>query len=119
VFAGSVVLTGCDSDPVPVGITEHPSNKAKGQLSGSVHYRGETRYINGELNYGIATKVTVLNVGQTGFIKVTVYLKSSEGEWSHSEEMPLCAGEFRTLTHFFPGPTHNATNIQCRASVLP
>jgi conflict system STAND superfamily ATPase len=101
------------------GISEHPSNKAKGKLYDKVRYQGETRFIGGELNYGIKTSVTVLNVGQTGFVKVTVYLQSSEGEWSYSEEMPIVAGESVTVTHFFPEPTHNSINIQCRTAVSP
>jgi hypothetical protein len=114
-FAGPVVLFGCN----PLDISEHPSNKAKGQLYGRVHCMGETRFINGELNYGISATVTVLNIGQTGFIKVIVYLKTSEGEWVRCEEIPFSAGEYKTLTYFFPEPTYNTTNIECRATLSP
>jgi hypothetical protein len=115
--ASSLLLIGCEREQI--SITEHPSNRAKGALYGNVRYRSETRFINGEMNYGFATTVTVLNIGRTGFIRVTVYLNSSEGEWSRSEEMPLCAGEYRTLTYFFHEPTHNAVNVQSRAVVSP
>jgi hypothetical protein len=114
-FFGPIVLLGCN----PIGISEHPSNKAKGRVFGSVRFMGETRLINGELNYGITTAVTVENIGQTGFIKVIVYLKSSEGEWIRCEEIPFTAGEYKTLTYFFPEPTLNTTNIECRANVSP
>jgi hypothetical protein len=119
VVAGSIALIGCDSNRGPVAITEHPSNKAKGALYGDVRHSSETRFINGEMNHGFTTTVTVRNVGQTGFIRVTVYLKCSEGEWSRSEEIPLCAGEYRTLTYFFHEPTHHGANVQCRAIVSP
>jgi hypothetical protein len=115
ILIGPFALCGC----YPIGISEHPSNKAKGRLFGSVYCWGETRFINGELNYGITATVTVMNTGQTGFIKVIVYLKSSEGEWVKCDEIPFTAGEYRTLTYFFPEPTHNATNIECRANVTP
>jgi hypothetical protein len=114
-FVGPILLLGCN----PIGISEHPSNKAKGRLFGSVYCMGETRFINGELNYGITATVTVLNTGETGFIKVIVYLKSSEGEWIRCEELPFIAGEYKTLTYFFPEPTHNTTNIECRATLSP
>jgi hypothetical protein len=119
VVASLVVLIGCDQGRTPAAISEHPSNKAKGGLYGDVRYSSETRFINGEMNHGFTTTVTVRNVGQTGFIKVTVYLKCSEGEWSRSEEIALCAGEYRTLTYFFHEPTHHGANIQCRATVSP
>jgi hypothetical protein len=80
---------------------------------------GETRYINGEMNYGITATVTVLNTGHTGFIKVIVYLKSSEGEWVRCEELPFSAGEYKILPYFFPEPTYNTTDVQCRATVSP
>lgn len=115
----SVVLSGCDPNRGRIGITEHPSNRAKGQLYGNVLYNRETRYINGELNYGITTKVTVRNIGETGFLKVIVNLRCSEGEWNHVEEVSLCAGKYRTLTHFFPEPTYNAINVQLRGIVSP
>ncbi len=115
----SVVLTGCELERRAIGITEHPSNRAKGQLYGNVLYNRETRYLNGELNYGITTNVTVRNIGETGFIKVIVNLRCSEGEWNHIEEISLCAGKYRTLTHFFPEPTYNAINVQVRAIVSP
>jgi hypothetical protein len=115
----SVVLSGCDPNRGRIGITEHPSNRAKGQLYGNVLYNRETRYINGEMNYGITAKVTVRNIGETGFLKVIVNLRCSEGEWNHVEEISLCAGKYRTLTHFFPEPTHNAINVQLRGIVSP
>jgi hypothetical protein len=114
-FVGPLVLFGCN----PIDISEHPSNKAKGQLYGSVRCMGETRFINGELNYGISATVTVMNTGQTGFIKVIVYLKTSEGEWVRCEELPFSAGEYKTLTYFFPEPTHNTSDIHCRVAVFP
>jgi hypothetical protein len=114
-FACPIMLVGCDS----ISISEHPSNKAKGQLFGSIRLIGETRFINGEWNYGIATAVPVLNTGQTGFIKVVVYLKTSEGEWVRCQEMPFYAGEYKILPYFFHEPTHNTTKIECRATVLP
>jgi hypothetical protein len=114
-FVGPIMLLGCN----PTGISEHPNNKAKGQLFGDVWYIGETRYIHGELNYGIATTVNVLNTGQTGFIKVIIYLKTSEGEWVRCEEIPFSAGEYKTLTYFFHEPTYNTTKIECRATVSP
>jgi len=120
VVASSVVLTGCEPKaPTIISISDHPSNKAKGMLYGNVNFRSETRYINGEMNYGIATNVTVRNIGQTGFIKVTIFLKCTEGEWSRSEELALCAGEYRTLDYFFQEPTHYAENVECRAIVSP
>ncbi|MBO0719524.1 MAG: hypothetical protein J2P41_01800 [Blastocatellia bacterium] len=88
-------------------------------LYGEVGFRSESRYINGEMNYGFATNVTVRNIGETGFIRVTVFLKCSEGEWIRSEEIALCAGEYRTLDFFFHEPTHNAVDVQCRATVFP
>jgi hypothetical protein len=113
------VMTGCEGSAPLIGISEHPSNKAKGLLYDSVKFRSESRYIGGELNYGVATNVTIRNIGQTGFIRVTVYLKCSEGEWSRSEEIPLCPGEYKTLNYFFHEPTHNAVNIECRATTSP
>jgi hypothetical protein len=119
VVASLVVLIGCDRDHALVAITEHPSNKAKGALYGDVRCNSETQFINGEWNYGFTTTVTVRNVGQTGFIKVTVYIKCAEGEWSRSEEIPICAGEYRTLTYFFHEPTHKTVNVECRAYASP
>jgi hypothetical protein len=119
VVASLFALSGCNPDRSLIAITEHPSNRAKGQLYGNVRYWNETQFINGEWNHGFTATVTVRNVGQTGFIKVTVYLKCSEGEWSRSEEIPLCAGEYRTLTYFFHEPTHHGANVECRATVSP
>jgi hypothetical protein len=114
-FVGPIMLFGCN----PIGISEHPSNKAKGQLFGGVWCIGETRFLHGELNYGITATVSVLNTGQTGFIKIIIYLKTSEGEWIRCEEIPFSAGEYKTLTYFFHEPTYNTKNIECRATVSP
>jgi hypothetical protein len=118
IVASSGVLVSCDRPPL-VSISDHPSNKARGVLYGRVTCNSDTRYINGEMNYGIGATLTVRNVGPTGFIRVTIILKCSEGEWSRSEELALCAGEYRTLDYFFYEPTRNAVNIECRASVSP
>jgi hypothetical protein len=115
--ASMVGLVGCDRPPI--GITEHPSNKAKGVLYSDVRCKSETKYIDGEWNHGFNATVTVRNIGQTGFIKVSVYLKSSQGEWVRTEELPICAKSYKTLNYFFPEPTHSAVNIQCRADISP
>src|ERR671925_419900 len=91
IVAGSAMVTGCER-PALISISDHPSNKARGVVYGRVSYKSDTRYINGEMNYGFAATVTVRNVGPTGFIRVTVFLKCSEGEWSRSEEIALCSG---------------------------
>jgi hypothetical protein len=118
IVASSGVLVSCKT-PTLINISDHPSNKAKGVLYGRIICNSETRYINGEMNYGIAATLTVRNVGPTGFVRVTIILKCSEGEWSRSEEIALCSGEYRNLDYFFYEPTHNALNIECRATVSP
>jgi hypothetical protein len=75
--------------------------------------------MDGEWNYGYHATLSVRNISETGFIKVIVYLKCSEGEWVRIEEIPLCSYTARPRYFFFHEPTEKAVNVQCRAVVMP
>lgn len=88
-------------------------------MLGPVSCREDTQFIDGELNFGYWAFVKVQNVRETGFIKVTLTLKTSEGEWSNADEFAMCAYESRIAYHFFKEPTHKAVNPVCLAAVTP
>lgn len=75
--------------------------------------------VNGEMDYGVEVKLRIKNVGDTGLIKVTPAISTSEGEWQRSQKLTFKAGEEKTLTYFFHEPTINVTNVQCKIGIFP
>ncbi|HEX8148730.1 MAG TPA: hypothetical protein VF591_16225 [Pyrinomonadaceae bacterium] len=78
--------------------------------------------VNNEPDAGVNVKVTVTNVGEAGFIKVSPELSTSEGEWSRGQSLQFGKGESKSLTYFFHEPTVNifaGSAVQCRVGVSP
>lgn len=94
------------------------TSNAKGQVS-NVRCKPDVGLINGEPDAGVTMTLTVKNVGEPGYIRVTPTLSASEGEWSRKQKLQFDAGESMNLTYFFPEPTVNEASFQCRAHVSP
>jgi hypothetical protein len=96
-------------------------SNAKGETS-DVKCEAGMGVINNEPDAGVNLKVTVTNVGEAGYIKVSPELSTSEGEWSRSQNLQFNKGESKSLTYFFHEPTVNifgGSAIQCRVAVSP
>lgn len=113
---GVLLLLACDPD------TKREIEAAMSRAAGTVSDLSaseETALVNGEPDYGVKVKFTLLNVSEAGLITITTRLSTSEGEWSRSQKLSFSAGESKLLTYFFHEPTINATNIQYSVTVSP
>jgi len=98
----SGLLMGCEPDPRFMPVCEF----------GTMETQRDVFVINGEPDAGLKVLVTVKNIGQTGPLRVTTRLGTSEGDWTRTRSIRLNANETRIIRFDFPEPTINASNIE-------
>jgi hypothetical protein len=112
----ATAICGCDAESRRK--FEAVASQADGKVSNFVR-REDTRFVNGELDYGFTLTFIVENKGKAGIIKIMPWLSCSEGEWTRTQNLQFEAGESKNLTYFFHEPTINSENVQSGVKISP
>ena len=96
---------------------EEEANRPKAEVS-KVQWSTDTRFVKGELDYGVVLSGLVRNPGKSADFKVVAFLSCSSGNWIRPQLLNFSAGETKNLTYFFHEPNFGDSLSNCQGRIV-